>query len=162
MNLQTRQELHDLLSALLDEALTPAQQDRLGDLLREHPQARDLYLAYFALHADLVLRGDTGDRVRPLLLTGTDGRGDKETRRTSPHSRVSWSPRLLVSLAALAAGLLLVWAYAAYWQRSPVGPNVTDPATEPTHQTVAVLLQAPEAEWEESDLPTRVGAPLPA
>jgi hypothetical protein len=46
MDPKTRQELHGLLSALLDGPPGPGQQDRLGDLLRRHPEARDLYLAY--------------------------------------------------------------------------------------------------------------------
>src|SRR5207245_5457643 len=40
-----------------------------------------------------------------------------------------------------------------------VGPH-PDRAAEPTDNTVAVLIRAPGAVWDKSDLPTRTGSPL--
>src|SRR5205823_12748544 len=61
-----------------------------------------------------------------------------------------------LSLGALAAGLLVA---VTLWPQ-PHGANVAPGDAEPTDNTVAILLQAPGAVWEKSDLPTRVGAPL--
>jgi len=152
MDHHTRQELHDLLSALLDGTLAPGQQERLGDLLRQHPEARDLYLAYFALHAELTFRGNAGALSRPVL-PDPEKRSPAIASASRPRRRV----RAVLGLAALAAGLLLVLA----WWLRPLATS-PDQSAEPTHQTVAVLLRASGAEWEETDLPTRVGAALPA
>jgi hypothetical protein len=165
MDQRTRQELHDLLSALLDGTLTPERQERLGDQLRQHPQARDLYLAYMALHANLALRGDLGDLALPLTGTAKLAREIAPAAATSgasedpPHHprrtrRLVWAA---LGLASLAAGLFLALAL---WPRPPVISHPKDLLAEPTDQTVAVLSQAPGAEWEETGLPTRVGALL--
>src|SRR5262245_33575914 len=148
MGPRIRRELHDLLSALLDGALTPAQESRLGDLLRQEAQARDLYLAYFALHGQLALRGDAG----PVAADGS-------LRRPRRLRRAAWA---VLGLGCVAAGLLLALAF---WPRTPpslVPPAPPGPPAEPMHATIAFLLQAPGAEWEETGLPTRVGSPLPA
>ena len=85
MDRKTHRELRALLSALLDGALAPAQQDRLGEMLRESPEARDLYLAYFDLHADLALRGAPPGLTRPVLpLAGGPGAGGR-ANASDPH-----------------------------------------------------------------------------
>ena len=164
MDRKTRQELHNLLSALLDGALTPGQHDRLGDLLRQHPAARDLYLAYFALHANLALRGETGSGAacetipRPAPHTPHPKSPVPDVlraRRPRLRRRVAW---VMLGLSTLAAGLFLALAYG---RRPAALPTPQDQQAEPTHQTIAVLQQATGAEWEETGLPTRVGAPLP-
>ncbi len=61
-------------------------------------------------------------------------------------------------MSSLAAGLLLVLALGL---RPPGEYPPSDPAAEPSDNTVAVLLRASGAEWGETDLPTRAGVPLP-
>jgi hypothetical protein len=177
MDPKTRQEIHGLLSAQLDGALGPGQQDRLGDLLRQYPEARDLYLAYCELHAELALRGGQRDFPHAALPAGTRlarrdgaeaGRPEVEPERATPGQGESQPPSRsarrsrfalwgAVGLSGLAAGLLL--ALTLPWQRPPQVAAVRD---EPTDDSVAVLLQAAGAEWEETNMPTRPGAPLPA
>jgi hypothetical protein len=156
-----RLELHELLSSLLDGSLTPAEQKRLGDQLRRHAAARDLYLAYFALHADLALRSDverlTFSAAKPSIqqvpapLASAAGRGPARSRRA-----LRWAT---VGLAAAAAALILL--ILSRFQTMVTPPPLVESPAEPTHQSVAVLLRSPEAEWEDSGLPTQTGAPLP-
>ncbi|MEO0477665.1 MAG: hypothetical protein AAF085_17105, partial [Planctomycetota bacterium] len=47
------QELGVLLAALVEAGLTTEQRDRLGELLREHPEAKQFYKRYLELHAML-------------------------------------------------------------------------------------------------------------
>jgi hypothetical protein len=179
MDPKNRQELHGLLSALLDGALEPGQESRLGGLLRQDPEARDLYLAYFGLHADLALRGEQREGAPPARSASTEAahgvpievepakldpdRASSARGTSLPPFGASRRTRYLAAgalgLAGLAAGLLLVLSPS--WKRPQ---NISPPSNqgaEPIDHTVAVLLQAPGAEWEETDLPARVGAPLP-
>jgi hypothetical protein len=161
-----REELHYLLSALLDGTLEPEQQERLGELLRQHAEARDLYLAYFSLHADLTLRGDQRD-VLPAAMTGPSTNPQEKTPHAKVErpvpSRVARRSRLglwgALGVSGLAAGLLLILM--PPWRHGQRGPTSTAQASEAIDSTVAVLLQAPGAEWEETGLPARAGAPLP-
>jgi hypothetical protein len=159
----TQRELHDLLSALLDDSLRPEQQDRLGELLRQHAEARELYLAYFDLHADLALRGHAGDLAHLASAVGAtpaqqaEKQGDEAVKTSSLRLPVSLTPRLLVSLSALAAGVLLVLVL---WRSAPVKPAPVHEVTEAIDETVAVLLQSPGAEWDETGLSPRSGTAL--
>jgi hypothetical protein len=179
MDQKDRQELHRLLSALLDGALEPAQQDRLGQMLQLHAEARDLYLAYFSLHADLALRGDLRDgtpAARPATGSAALQQPMAAERSTIDPQRpfparststlrfgASRRTRFLVGgalgLAGLAAALLLLLS--AGWLRLKNGPPHLSDDSEAVDHTVAVLLQTPGAAWEETGLPTRAGAPLP-
>ena len=156
MDLKTRNELHELLSALLDGTLGLEEQNRLGELLRQHAQARDLYLAYGTLHAELALRGGAGE-FSSLRALPEQAAPDNQTPPDRPQ--VSRWRRLWAPLSAAAAAVLLILALRS---GSPDNPAPPEQPAEPTHQTVAVLLQASGAEWAETGLPTRVGAPLPA
>jgi hypothetical protein len=53
-------ELLGLLSELVDGGLAPAQADRLRELLRDDPDAQDLYLRFMGLHARLHLDYEAG------------------------------------------------------------------------------------------------------
>jgi hypothetical protein len=172
MDRPTRQELHRLLSALLDGALAPEQEERLGELLRRHPQARDAYLAYLDLHADLALRG--APDLAPKIAGGSGIEdGDRREPPAAPseaatvappapilHPR-SWTPRrrrfwLAAGVSAVAAGLLL----AVILGRRPGDPKPPPTAPEPIDTTVAVLVQAHGAVWETGAAAPRPGAPL--
>jgi hypothetical protein len=160
MDRKTQQELHDLLSALLDGALSSEEQDRLGNLLRQHPQARDLYLAYFDLHASLALGADAADLSRLLPLAAVE----LPPREVAPdpaaplllrRRRTRRIVRVALGLSALAAGVLLA---VFLWPRPAA---VVPPAKEePEDRTVAVLLQALGAEWESDEPVRRPGTPL--
>jgi hypothetical protein len=165
MDRKTQQELHDLLSALLDGALSAEGQDRLGDLLRQHPQARDLYLAYFNLHANLALGAEATDLSRLLPLTAAE----PPSREVAPGPaaappgampllrprRPRRVVRVALGLSALAAGVLLA---VFLWPRPSAVPPTAE--EEPQDRTVAVLLQALGAEWEPGEPARRPGTPL--
>src|SRR5262249_23937801 len=99
----------------------------------------------------------SGTAATPVLLGERDLPGQKPTK---PASRIPFlrSPRFLVSFSALAAVLLLALAL---WQRQRVVPTGPQSLPEALDSTVAVLLQAHGAEWEETGMPTRTGAALP-
>jgi hypothetical protein len=178
MDPKDRQELHELLSVLLDGALGAEQQDRLGELLRQHAEAREFYLAYFGLHADLALRGEQRDFLQaplPTTAEGTQGQPieaeqpEVEPPRAFPVRGASPPPSHIphrsrfvlwgaLGLSGLAAALLV--ALLIPWQRPRDVSTSEDQAAEATDSTVAVLLQAPGAVWGETNLSTRTGAPL--
>jgi ferric-dicitrate binding protein FerR (iron transport regulator) len=166
MDPKKRQELQDHMSALLDGALGSNQQDRLGELLREHPEARDLYLAYFGLHADLALRAEPGDFARPVVpaeVGAAECEPEHSPVATAPvrrrhrlQRRVVWGA---LALSGVAAAVLLFLTL--LWRHSAPGERFADQTPEAVDHTVAVLLQAPGAEWENTGMPARKGAPLP-
>jgi hypothetical protein len=151
-------ELRALLEALCEESITPEQVRRLEELVLAHPEAEAYYVQYVSLHADLighfgVLPALTERSLRDRLGAGPPVGAGQAPRRRSRG--LLWGA---LGLSGLAAGLLLALALG----RRPtdaVGPH---PGQEPSDNTVAVLLRAPGAEWEDTGLPTRPGAPLPA
>jgi hypothetical protein len=153
MDRTTLKELHSLLSAMLDGALTGGQHERLAELLRQDADARDLYLAYFGLHADLAVHGSLQPVSAPQLPVKPPAPAVPQRVR-----RLRWG-WVALALGGLAAGVLL----ALTLMRPPDGsrkPAPTPTTAEPTDNTVAVLIQAPGAEWEDTGLQTRAGAPL--
>jgi hypothetical protein len=158
-------ELRGLLDALCEESITPEQVRRLEELVLAHPEAEALYVQYMSLYADLsrrfaALPAASGESLQAGPPPGPVP-GQEMAREGQPASiRLRrWLPgRLPVVLAGLAAALLLVLAL---WlrPRRPAAPD--DRPGEPTDSSVAVLLLAPGAEWEDTGLPTWTGAPLP-
>jgi hypothetical protein len=161
-------ELRALLDTLCEESITPEQVQRLEELVFAHPEAEAFYVQYMSLHADLsrhfaALPAATETSLRNRAEGGSDKetrrQGDRETgRQKAGWARLSWSPRLVVSLSALAAAILLAVMLGL---KPGSGPTQDESADEPTDNTVAVLLWAPGAEWEDTGLSTRPGAPLP-
>jgi hypothetical protein len=161
-------ELRSLLDALCEETITAEQLQRLEQLILGHPEAEAYYVQLMSLHADLVRHFQA-----PRVTTGLFGRiseGGKETRRPADtekgkkeKSRVPFSRahRLLVwgLVAGVAASTLL--AIVLFLGQGPEGARVVEIRAEPIDNSVAVLLQATGAAWEESSLPTRSGSPLP-
>ena len=150
-----RDELRALLNALCEETITPEQVRRIEELVLSRPEAEAFYVQYVGLHADLVrhFRG----LPEPAAVA--------EPPRAEPRPNGFHRRRLLAwavgigGLAGLAAAVLVaVWL----WPRpqAVVHQRPAEPAGEATDDTVAVLLQTHRAEWEDTGLPTRPGAPL--
>jgi ferric-dicitrate binding protein FerR (iron transport regulator) len=162
-------ELRDLLDALCEEAITPEQVRRLEELVLAHPEAEAYYVQYMALYADLdrhfsVLPATTEQALRDRLGAGlADNRGKQSSQATTETRPIDARRRRRLGrwgslgLSALAAGLLL----ALVLRKPSTTPTPSNAAAEPVDNTVAVLLQARAADWEETGLPTRPGAPLP-
>jgi hypothetical protein len=167
-------ELRGLLDALCEESISVEQVRRLEELVLTRPEAEAFYVQYMSLYADIsrhfaVLPSPTEASLRGRVQAAAEKREGETARQGDRGSKpggtrfslpVSLSGRLLVaaSVSALAAGLLLA---VALWPRSRNEPRLPEQASEPTDNTVAVLVWAHKAEWEETDLPTRAGAPLP-
>jgi ferric-dicitrate binding protein FerR (iron transport regulator) len=160
-------ELRALLDALSEESITAEQLRRVEELVLAHPEAEAYYVQYMSLYADLsrhfsvlpVLGEESvRNRVGAIPNPQSRRRGEKEPRSAPSRFRLSLSRRFLVPLLGLAAGLLLV---VALWPKPRGGSMPDEPAAEPTDNTVAVLLQAPGAVWEEGGPAPRAGAPLP-
>jgi hypothetical protein len=133
-------ELQQLLSAVVDGELSYAQQQHLAVLLRDNPALQQQYSDYLLL--DSLLRWE---QPEPVAIPA----------RRLPR----WRSGLYLAGALAASGLLAV----ALWHLGGTTPtpNSTGETAERSDSTVAVLLRAPEAEWGETTLPTRPGAPLP-
>jgi ferric-dicitrate binding protein FerR (iron transport regulator) len=160
-------ELRELLDALCEESISAEQLRRLEEIVLAHPEAEAYYVQYMSLQADLgrhfaTLPGAAAQSLRERLGAGatpepaTRAGPAPEPNRSARRRRVlKWSA---LGITALAAGVLLaVWLV----NGPPKNPSTSEQAAERSDDTVAVLLQAPEAVWEESDFPTRPGTPLP-
>src|SRR5437763_8454369 len=130
-------ELEQLLSALVDGELSYLQQQHLTALLRDDPALQARYRDYLLL--DALLRWEQPEAAAPA-----PPRAPRRWRR-----RIGW-------FAALAAAVLVA---VVLWPR-PAGVQPPLVAAEPTDNSVAVLLRAPGAVWGETEMSTRVGAPL--
>jgi hypothetical protein len=156
-------ELRSLLDALCEESINPEQLRRLEELVLGRPEAEAYYLQYMSLYAELGRHfsqpaGATEQSLRDRIGAGEPA-GRQAARRTARAGRrarnLFWGG---LGLAGLAAGLLLALVS---WRGSHLlGPS-GETAAERTDTTVAVLLRAPGARWEDTGLPTRAGAPLP-
>ena len=140
-------ELRSLLDALCEESISAEQLRRLEELVLSHPDAEAYYVQYMNLYADL----SRAKHAKPV-------REPAHAVKAAPPSRrrrlLAWGSVGLTGLVA--AGLVLVFSM---WPTPVVVGRFSD-AQERVDDTVAVLLQAHEAEWEKTDLPTRVGSPL--
>jgi hypothetical protein len=170
-------ELRALLDSLCEESITAEAVRRLEELVLTYPEDEAYYIQYMHLHAELIrhfaaLPGTTEpslrDRVETLARTENPSQPHREPKREQANDKKAaalrfrlWvSRRVVVSAfcgAAVAAGLLLA---VALWPRPSAAPTHDSPA-EATDNSVAVLLRAPGAEWQDTGLPTRAGAPLP-
>jgi hypothetical protein len=154
-------ELRALLDALCEESITAEQVRRLEELVLSRPEAEAYYVQYMSLHADLLSRfGALPGRTEPL---GRAQAGPEQAASAGSagvavpaagRRRLRWA---ILGLSSLAAGLLVALALG----RPPREGPEPEPAAEASDNTVAVLLRASGAEWEDTGLPTRVGAPLP-
>jgi hypothetical protein len=158
-----RDELRDLLDALCEETITAEQLQRLEQLLLARPEAEGFYIQYMSQQADLAgcfgeppsaTERSLRDRVGAAARAAR-GRAAKPARRSR---RRAW---LLVGgglgLSGLAAAVLVV----VLWPAAPPTPAAPVQPPEASDDTVAVLLQAPEAVWDDADPAPRVGEPLP-
>jgi hypothetical protein len=153
-------ELRPLLEALCEETITPEQLARLEELVLAHPEAEAYYIQFMSFHADLI-RTVAGfpERVEQSVRERTSAPAEpvRPADSVSRPSRLSRAQWLTWAAIVMAAGLLAVLLFMPRRLSDPRGP---EQASEPTDETVAVLLQTHRAQWEETGMPTRPGAPL--
>jgi hypothetical protein len=157
-------ELRALLEALCEESITPEQVRRLEALVLSHPEAEAYYVQYMSLHADLIghfgaLPARTEQSLRDRAGLGPGQSAGADGAEPAPRRRARGLLWGVLGLTGLAAGLLVA---VNLWRGPPDATRGRQPGHEPSDSTVAVLLRAPGAIWEETGLPTRAGAPLPA
>jgi hypothetical protein len=154
-----RDELRALLDALCEETIRAEQLRRLEALVLSRPEAEAFYVEYLRLHADLCLRfaGLPSAGAAPFLgRLGAAADVRRPPLGTPPRS--FWL-RGLLGLSGLAAALLLALVLMRPFWDVPV--PVFDAEDGQVDDTVAVLLQAPEAKWANPATPMRAGTPLP-
>jgi hypothetical protein len=161
-------ELRALLNALCEETITPEQLRRLEELVLSHPEAEAYYVQTMSMQADLIglfralpsaaehsLRGRAGAEASaalPVQPAAAEIRGAGKPQRR----RRLLGPLLL--LTGFAAALVLGLMTLREKPPLPSAPGGSD--DERIDESVAVLLQAPGADWGETDPPPRLGAPL--
>ncbi len=182
MSPDVRLELQRLLSSLCDDELTPAELERIEELLADN-ECRRAYLEYIDMNAWLLSQptlwrgrwapdGKTSPRPAapgpPRPGTATPGmpnlRGGAAPDRPGPYL----SSYMLVALATLAVSILgqLFW-----WSLVvPAGPDSSLPGGEtadlsprssrPVPRYIATLTQTAECVWEDPDETWRAGTRL--
>jgi Concanavalin A-like lectin/glucanases superfamily/FecR protein len=143
-------EFRSLLDALCEETITPEQFGRLEELLLRYPEAEVYYVQYLSQHADVIRHFATVAPLSSVPASAVSG-------QTGPSRRRRGRLLLAVGLAGLAAALLLILMYhsGALTTPSPMAQ------TEPSDDSVAVLLQVHKAVWTDANLSMRPGVALP-
>ncbi|MBN2296821.1 MAG: hypothetical protein JXM70_30630 [Pirellulales bacterium] len=129
MEAKTRREIDTLFSALVDGNLRDEQQERLGKLLEQYPEAQDIYLAYFDIHTELSLTGGVGDVSQdcppePVFQPST----------TTYFLNIRPIRRLWAGVAAAIILVMTVWLLFSLWP---------DPSTP----VIARLVSTENARW---------------
>src|SRR5262245_44684058 len=165
-------ELQALLEALCEETITADQMRRLEGLLLAHPEAEAYYVQYMSHQAYLVQHFGALPLVPHHVLREPPHPASAEPAAGQAPNPVELAPEtpggrhwplrrgglVLASLAALAAAVFFV---VRATHQEPVGPGPSGPAAEVEDSTVAILLQAHQAEWVNTGVPTQAGAALP-
>jgi hypothetical protein len=160
-------ELRTLLNALCEEKITAEQVRRLEELVLAHPEAEAFYVQYMSTFADLSGRfGGLPMRAEHAMRDRIEGNvAVAVTRRGNEGS--SWSSRLRFkrlpsrrALVVLAAAVAAAVMALVFWPWRTTGPENPNFAAEAVDHSVAVLVEAPGAEWENGSPSPRAGAPL--
>jgi hypothetical protein len=132
---------------------------RLEELILADPEAEAFYVQYMGLVADLsrhfaAVPPPTEQTIRQRV------EAIPVAEPVQPAAaRRSWVRPWMLGLAALAGCVLVA---IGLWPRPIVIPSPrSSPMAERTDESVAVLLQTDQAEWEDTGMPTRPGSPLP-
>jgi hypothetical protein len=163
-------ELWSLVEAVVDGTATPSERERLEARLRAEEPARQFYVAYLDLHAQLQWR-TRGESVQPLKTKQVRSEWQEaladalDALPAMPQNRRRSRPvfRLLLGSAAaasllLAVGLIVALTAHRHTAEEEDSPDLPDAPAG----SVAVLIGNKNAVWEkEMALPTETGSPLP-
>jgi hypothetical protein len=151
-------ELRGLLDALCEETITGEQMARLEEILLRRPEAEAYYVQYMSLYADLARQFAAAPATAPGVAGSTVNPPAVRPAPAPARRWRRWTKAVVVGAvaAALAAALLV-----ALRSKTPMTLQIRRPTPGPEalDNTVAVLLQAHDAEWEEGDV--RPGTALP-
>jgi ferric-dicitrate binding protein FerR (iron transport regulator) len=155
-----REEIQALLDALAEETIAPDQVRRLEELVLAYPEAEAFYVQYMGLVADLSRHFAAAPPPTEQTIRQKVEAIPAAAEPVRPAAaRRTWVRPWMVGLAALAGCVLVA---IGLWPRPIVyPPHRPGEVAERTDETVAVLLQTHNAEWEDTGMPTRPGSPLP-
>lgn len=135
-----KDEFWDLLNALCERALTPAEGARLETMVLSSPEARWQYLSYLHLHGTLYWDAVGGLAVPPRMANSAEFATTKSSPASAPplrRRRVLWA-----SLAGLAALVMLAFLLLPSRNQPAVGPVVVQ--TPPSGTPVLVDAAPPQ------------------
>ncbi len=110
MKASERRQLHILADAMADGTVTVQEAEQLTALLKDNPEAQDLYLDYLDVHANLSWMFRDGE---PVILPETRRQGSAS--RTQARSQIGfstsfWRISVVAMIAASVIGLMmLLW-----------------------------------------------------
>jgi len=167
------EEFRALLDRLFEDRISPQEVARLEELMMARPEAEACYVQYLGLYADLA----------HALAAPTKSAEDALRRRLGaaaplPASKPGlWGRRWRMTRLAATAALFTVAALAAAWwavpRILPAGKPHEDlaaesetfpqqnPGDERFSNTVALIRDDSDAEWEPGAVPVQAGATLP-
>ena len=160
-------QLDALLGSLLDRTATDATWSQLGTLLQDNPAAQDEYLAFLAVHTELVWKHESAPQLQvPAEDTSLeeDKRRDEFTSTLTPRSKslLDWAsrnpkgPAIAIAVTVLIAALVVMglvpvkeWT-AGRGKNDAEGQPPEDPAAS---EFVAILNNAHQAKWLDGTRP---------
>ncbi|GAB6165123.1 hypothetical protein JCM19992_11230 [Thermostilla marina] len=139
-----REELYELLGALVDDRITPGEHQRLEQILLSSAEARKIYLDYLEMNSGIYRWALEEREVEPLEKL------HDELEKVVEHRRPPAWRRMVVGAAAVAVVLvsLVLWG-SGFLGRSTNAQSQADEPAVPEY--VATVLQTQGAVWE---LPT--------
>ncbi len=140
-----QQGFEQLLAALVDGELAESDRRRLNELLHEHPEARQTYIAMMALHAKLHARHAATDTSDMFPSPASLGRFRSAMRRPGQFIARP-TPLSLVVAAMVLAGLLGLLAIVTPPIYNAVR-GVNDPPEVKPSAYVAVVANMHQAKW---------------
>jgi hypothetical protein len=145
-----QEELWALVEALVAGTATPEERDRLEEVLRADAPARQFYVTYLDLHAQLQWR----TRGKSAPPASAEAGAKRTTPRTQRARRSPW----VVAGLAVAAGLLVALLVKRHGSDEIESPDLPGAPAG----SVAVLIDNRSAVWEaDMALPTGTGSALP-
>ncbi|RMF97246.1 MAG: hypothetical protein D6741_10260, partial [Planctomycetota bacterium] len=150
-----REELYELLGALVDDRITPSEHQRLEQILLSSAEARKIYLDYLEMNSGIYRWALEEHEVEPLEVLHDELEKVVENRRPLPWRR----------MLAGAAAVVLILVSLVLWGTGFLGhsTNAQSRAGEsPLPEYVATILQSQGAVWESPSSRCRDGWRLTA
>lgn len=150
-----RDELFELLGALVDDRLTRSQSERLEEILLSSAEARQFYFDYLDMHSGLHRWQMEEDEVEPL--DAFRGELEKIVDQRRP-SRLSWAKAARYGAMVL---LVVTLAFAARWLlvaggggQSTDNAKIAEERVTTVYRTQGCVWSAEQSEWRVGWRPT--------
>lgn len=145
---QPSQELRDLIARMIDGDFTPVEAERLNQILKEDPQAREAYLAHLSVHAQLdsTAYENMGEPWSEAVSLPGIKRALVPVGQAVPRPALSFGRTWWREALAVAAGLALVANVALFFHRSTEGHQ----SEAVPGEFVATLVGGQDCVWSHS------------